>query len=67
MLNDNSVTVAMATPDMIGIKLIYTHEVCFSLRIIRDKMTVKSGIVALTVNKYLIKSIKTWHALIIAS
>lgn len=45
-----SVKVAMATPPIIGIKLKYTLKVCFSPIITRDKITVKSGIVAFTKN-----------------
>lgn len=46
--NEISVTVAIPTPVMIGIKLRYTSVGCFSLNISRVKITVNNGIVALT-------------------
>lgn len=45
---DNSVIVAIPTPVIIGIKLMYTDVACFSRKIIRVKITVNNGIVALT-------------------
>lgn len=48
ILKLSSVSVATATPTTIGTKLRYTFQVCFSLRIILEKNTVKKGIVAFT-------------------
>lgn len=44
-----SVSVAMRTPVMIGTRLKYTVIVCFSFIMIRDRTTVKRGIVAFTI------------------
>lgn len=46
--NESSVIVAIPTPVIIGIKLIYTDVDCFSLKKILVKSTVNNGIVALT-------------------
>lgn len=46
-----SVNVAIKTPVMIGTKLTYTCSVCFSFMMIRERTTVKSGIVAFTKRK----------------
>jgi hypothetical protein len=51
MSKDISVNVAIRTPAIIGNKLKYTDNVCFSFIIIRDSTTVNSGIVAFTTNE----------------
>lgn len=48
MSNEISVTVAIATPVMIGSRLRYTSVGCFSPKKRRVRTTVNSGIVALT-------------------
>lgn len=48
---DSSVMVAIVTPVMMGTRLKYTLFVCFSPIINLDRITVKSGIVALTVKE----------------
>lgn len=48
MSNEISVKVAIATPVIIGTKLRYTSVGCFSRNSKRVKITVNSGIVALT-------------------
>lgn len=49
--NEISVKVAIPTPVIIGTKLRYTSDGCFSLNIRRDRITVNRGIVALTEKK----------------
>lgn len=55
MLKLISVNVAIATPPIMGIKLMYTFRVCFSPMIILDKITVNRGIVALTAKNQFMK------------
>lgn len=51
MSNEISVTVAIATPVMIGSRLRYTSVGCFSPKKRRVRTTVNSGIVALTARR----------------